>query len=90
MPINDRMHPHKVRPPVVRAIKVRQELAVGVCPARTDEDSLHGWFLAEVGFEGFLHGEGVAREIEVVVGDADVDEVVNFGEGVGGHYEYSV
>lgn len=45
MPFNYWMHTHEPRPVIVRGIKVRQELAMRVCPSRSHEYSFDGRLL---------------------------------------------
>lgn len=59
-----------------------------ICPPCADEDGFDLWVVGEVGCEGFAHGVLVACEIEVVFSGRVVDEVVDFGERVGGDDVY--
>lgn len=70
---------------MIRPVKMREELAVRVCPPRTDEDGLHVLVLLEVYLECLLHGERIASEVEVVRRHADVYELIDFSEWVLGH-----
>ena len=69
---------------MVRAIEMREILTVRVRPPRPDEDGADGRVLVQIVGEGFLHGFGVAGEVEAVAGDGGVDEVVDGFEGVFG------
>jgi len=86
MPIDYGLHAHKIRPSVVRAIEIPQELTMRICPSGADKHGLDSRVLAEVGGERGLHRQGVRVEVEGVRADAYVDEVVDFGEGMRGHY----
>lgn len=82
MPIDNRMHAHKRRPPPIRRVKVRQLRAVRVRAPRADKDGAHARVLREVGGKGGLHGRGAAREGEAVGARGAADEGLDFGEGV--------
>lgn len=79
------MYPHKSRPPSIRRVEVRQLRAVGVGPPRADEYGLEPGSLLQVGVERGAHGQAVAAQVEVVLGDGVLDELVDLGEGVLGH-----
>lgn len=57
MPLDDRMHAHKPRPPSIRDVKpfAAQLPTMRVRPPRTDENGLDLLVLAQVVREGFLH-----------------------------------
>ena len=55
-----------------------------------DEDGADVGCVVKVVGEGFAHGFGIAGEVKVVFADGEVDEVVDFWEGVFGEDEYGV
>lgn len=67
MPIDHWVYPHEIRPALVRAIKVRQVLPVGIRPPRPHEDG----FDSRIGVEVDL--EGVAKR--------DAGDLVRWGGG---------
>jgi len=63
MPIDDGLHPHEARPPMIRLIEMAQKLAMGIGASRADEDGLHLGILVEICREGGLHRKRVPVQV---------------------------
>lgn len=82
MPVDDRMHSHELRPPVIRGIKVRQVGTVWICPPSADEYRFDGRIIPEVLRKRRFHWGGVSSEREIVGFDGRGDKGFDLGERV--------
>lgn len=81
VPVDDGVDAHEARPVRVRLVEEAEGGAVGVGPARADEDGLDAGALDEVLGQGGLHGLVRRGQVEVVRGRRLGDECVHLGEG---------
>ena len=81
-PVNHGMNPHKVRPARIRGIEMFQFLPVRICPPSSNEYRFYPRPFGQICLQPFLHGKGVAFDIEVVFGGRCLYEFVHLGEGV--------
>jgi hypothetical protein len=88
MPVNNRMHTHKLGPARVCGIEVCQELAMRIGSPRPQEYRLDGWLILRVCLEGRPHGQRIAFEVEVVFYCRLFHEILNFGERTGRYNVY--
>ena len=76
------MDAHELRPAAVGGVEEGEVAAVRVCSPRADEDGFDFRVIGEVVGEGLAHGFCVAGEVEVVFCCGELDEGIDFVEGV--------
>lgn len=85
MPIDNRMHPHEARPPLIRLIEMRQRQAVRIGPPRAHQDRLDAAVLLQVHTERLAHRHRIPRQVQPVHGRGLVHEGVDLGKRVRRH-----
>lgn len=80
MPINNRMDPHKRRPPAIRRIEMLQRRAMRIRAPCAHKHRLKPRLLQQIRGERVLHIQAVAAQVEVELRGRRLDKSVDLGE----------
>jgi hypothetical protein len=78
MPIDDGVDTHKLRPAIVRGVKMCQELPVRVSPPGPQKYRLDCWGVFQVCLKSRSHRERIAFEVEMVLFCGRRHEIFDF------------
>ena len=82
VPVNNRIDTHELWPALVRRAEVPQSITMGVGPPSAHEYCLDFSFVVQICVKSLSHRQGIAGEVEVVLGGRGRNKFLNLRERV--------
>jgi hypothetical protein len=83
VPIDNRVDTHKLRPALVRGVKVCKKLSVRVSPPGPQKYGLDCWGVFQVCLKSRSHGKRITFEVEIVLFCGLRNEIFDFRKRIG-------